>query len=121
MSGVSGVEIKAAMKKATTWGTAIACGANDGILINPSSLKKSASVLVDDSLGTFFSRDGLLGEIKVEGDLPLYLRYDGLDVALAMITGSSGAPTQQGATTAYAYAYKPTANTDGKFVTLRNT
>ena len=118
MSGIAGVEIKAALKKAATWGTAVACGAGDGILIQPSSIKKSAGIVVDDSLGTFFPKDGLLGEIKVEGDLPLYMRYDGLDVVLAQIMGTSGAPVQQGATTAYGYTYRPATNTDGKFVTL---
>ena len=118
MKGVAGVEIKAALKKASAWGTPVGCGANDGILIRPSTIKKSANVLVDDSLGTYFPNDGLLGEIKVEGDLPVYLRYDGLDVALAMVMGASGSPAQQGTTAAYAYTYKPAINTDGKFCTL---
>ena len=118
MPGVAGVEVKAAFKKAATWNTAVACGANDGILILPSTLKKDNTVDVDDSEGTFFAKDGDLGAIKVEGDLSMYLRYDSLDVMIAQAMGIAGVPTIQGATTAYAYTYKPSSNTDGKFGTL---
>lgn len=118
MSGVAGVEVKAAVKKASTWNTAVVCGANDGLLILPSGIKKDAPVDVDDSLGTYYSKDGLLGPIKVEGDLPLYLRYDGLDVLIAMFMGIAGAPAQQAATTAYAYTYKWKNDIDGYFVSF---
>lgn len=118
MSGIAGVEIRAAVKKAGSWNTAAACGANDGILILPSNIKKDASVDVDDSLGTYFSKDGLLGPIKVEGDISAYLRYDGLDVLMAMFMGIAGAPTQQGGTAAYSYTHKWATDTDGKFVTF---
>ncbi len=118
MSGLSGAEIKAALKKAATWGTAVAAGAGDGILILPSSFKKDVGAEVDDSMGTYFAKDGLLGAIKVEGDLPAYLRYDSLDVLIAQVMGTAGAPTQQGSTTAYAYTYKPATNVDGKFSTF---
>jgi hypothetical protein len=115
--GVAGVEVKAAVKKAATWGTAVACGASDGILILPTTIKKSAPVDVDDSLGTFYSKDGLLGAIKVEGDLPAYLRYDSLNVLIGMAMGVTGAPAQQGGTTAYAFTYKVDTDIDGHFVT----
>ncbi|MDR2018568.1 MAG: hypothetical protein LBQ00_06835 [Syntrophobacterales bacterium] len=118
MSGVAGVEIKAAYKRAAVWGTAVACGAGDGLLIIPSTIKKDATVDVDDSLGTYFSKDGILGAIKVEGDLNAYMRYDGLDVLLAQVMGIAGAPVKQGTTAAYAYTYKPTTDTDGEFGTL---
>lgn len=118
MSGVAGVEIRAAIKKASSWNTAVACGANDGILILPSSIKKGAPIDVDDSLGTYHSKDGLLGPIKVEGDLPMYLRYDGLDCLIAMFMGIAGAPTQQGGTSAYAFVYKWKNDLDGLFISL---
>lgn len=116
--GVAGVEIKAAFKKAATWDTALACGAGNGILILPSSLKKDAPVDVDDSLGTFFSKDGNLGAIKAEGNIPAYLRYDSLDVLLAFFMGVAGAPAKQGTTTAYAYTYKWLTAVDGFFGTF---
>ena len=116
--GVSGTEIKAAFKKAATWGTAVACGAGDGILIQPTSIKKDASPDVDDSLGAFFPKDGLLGAIKVEGEIPCYLRYDSLDVLIALAMGTAGAPVRQAATSAYAFTYKPATGTDGLFGTF---
>jgi hypothetical protein len=116
--GVSGIEVKAALRKAAAWGTAVVCGASDGILIRPTTIKQDASLEVDDSMGNFFSRDGQLGAIKVEGDIPMYARYDSLDVALAMVMGTAGAPAIQGTATAYAYAYKFATDTDGKFVTF---
>ena len=118
MSGVAGVEVKGAFKKASSWNSAVAAGANDGILILPSSIKKDAPVDVDDSLGTYHSKDGLLGPIKVEGDMPMYLRYDGLDVLLAMFMGIAGSPTQQGATSAYSFTYKWNNALDGFFGTF---
>jgi len=117
MSGVAGVEIKAAIKKAATWGTPVAAGLHDGILILPTSVKKSAGNDVDDSLGTFIPVDGNPGEIKVEGDIPMYLRYDGLDLLLALFLGTAGDPAQQGGTTAYAYLYKWLMSVDGLFMT----
>lgn len=118
MGGSIGVEIVAGAKKATVWGTPVALGANDGILILPTTLKKRADVDVDDSLGNYFSVDGDPGQIVADGDIPMYLRYDGCDIFLANFQGVAGAPTQQGATTAYAYIYKWLKALDGKFITF---
>jgi hypothetical protein len=117
MGGVAGVELKAAIKKAATWGTAVVAGANNGFMFLPTSIKKDAGVEVDDSLGTYVSKDGTPGAIKVEGDIPGYLRYDGLDLFFALFLGVAGAPVQQGATTAYAYTYKWLNSIDGLFAT----
>lgn len=95
MAKAIGVEIKAAIKRAQTWGTAVACGANEGILILPHSLKKQRPDLVDDSLGLYFPHDADHGGIKVEGDLKAYLRYDSLDLPVALAMGATGGvPTQ---------------------------
>lgn len=118
MGGSIGVEIVAGAKKATAWGTAVALGANDGILVLPTTLKKRADVDVDDSLGNYFSVDGDPGMIVADGDIPMYLRYDGCDLFLANFAGVAGAPTQQGATTAYAFIYKWLKALDGKFITF---
>ncbi|GER92687.1 hypothetical protein A45J_0405 [hot springs metagenome] len=118
MSAVAGVEIQAAFKKALVWNTPVAVGANDGILILPTSIKKDAPIESDDSLGTYFSEDGTPGAIKVEGDIPMYLRYDSLDVLLALFMGVAGVPTQQGTTAAYAYTYKWKQDIDGYFGTF---
>lgn len=118
MPGVAGNELVYAAKKAATWGTAVAAGANDGILSRPAGIKESQDVNVDDSLGLFFPGDGTPGAIKVDGDLPAYLRYDGLDLLIALAMGTAGSPTQQAATIAYAYTYALANNTDGLFASF---
>lgn len=119
MAKAVGVELKAAAKKAAAWGTALACGADDGVLILPHSIKKDRSASVDDSLGLYFARESAPGEIKVEGDIPVYLRYDGLDLLLALAMGATGgAPVQQGTTAAYAQTLSLAEDLDGLFATF---
>jgi len=57
MGGVAGVELIYAVKKAATWGTAVACGALNGFLSRASGIKESSDVEVDDSLGLYYSGD----------------------------------------------------------------
>ncbi len=116
--GVSGLEIKAAVRKGSSWNAAVACGASDGILIRPSHIRRDAAIGVDDSMGSFFSTDGEPGPVRVEGDIPMYLRYDGLDLILAQAMGSAGTPVGQGMEGVYAYTYRFSPDTDGSFVTF---
>lgn len=118
MSRIAGVEILAAIKKAVVWGTAVACGANDGMYFLADSVSKEDEVDVDDSLGKAHSKDGDRGPIKVEGDRPFYLRYDGGDLLLALFMGIAGVPTQQAATAAYAYTYGWSDDLMGLFLTF---
>ena len=119
MPGVAGIELKYALKKAAAWGTAVACGAGDGFLSLPSSLRRDADVDVDDSLGQFWSQDGTPGAVKVEGDIPQYLRYDGCDLLIALFMGVAGVPTTPGGgTTSRNYAYSLADNIDGLFATF---
>jgi len=118
MSSVAGSELKFAIKKATAWGTAVACGALNGFLALATGIKRDADVDIDDSLGQFWAKDGTPGAVKVEGDLPVYLRYDGLDLLIALFMGTAGSPAQQGGTAAYAYVYDLADNTDGLFATF---
>jgi len=115
---LSGQEIKSGFKKGKIWNVAEVLGANEGIIPKPSSIKKDSTIEIDDSIGNLVSKDGLPGFIKVEGDYPAYLRYDGLDIPLALFMGTAGAPTQQGATAAYAYTYKFKTNLDGIYGTM---
>jgi hypothetical protein len=119
MAKATGVEIKAAVRKASAWGTAAACGAGDGILILPHSIKKERPNSVDDSLGLYFPNDSDPGEIKVGGDLPMYLRYDSPDLLLALAMGATGgAPAQQGTTSAYSQTFRLAGDNDGLFATF---
>jgi hypothetical protein len=115
----SGLEVRAALKKAVTWGTPVACGANDGVLLKGDSLKRAIESYPEDSLGQPFVTDRDQGEIKAEGGLEAYLRYDSLDLLIALVMGATGgAPTQQGATTAYAQKFTLADDLDGLFATV---
>lgn len=120
MPGVAGIEMKYGLKKATTWNTPVACGALNGLLCLPTGIRAGdAAVEVDDSQGLFWSADGVQGPIKVEGDLPLYLRYDGCDLLLALFMGVAGVPSlHAGGTLSKDYTYALADNTDGLFATF---
>ena len=120
MPGVAGVEMKYALKKGEVWGTAVAAGAGDGLLCLPTGIRTGdAAVEVDDSQGLFWSQDGTPGQVTVEGDLPLYLRYDGCDLLLALFMGQAGVPSLHTlGTESYDYIYELADNTDGLFATF---
>ncbi len=115
----SGVNVKAAAAIASAWGTAVACGANSGLLIKPHTLKKTRQALIDDSLGLYFPQNSVNSQVKCEGDIPSYLRYDGLDLLIALAMGATGGtPVQQGTTTAYAQTFSLANTLDGLFATF---
>lgn len=117
--GVAGSELKFAAKKAATWNTPVACGAGDGFLSLATGIKRDAEVLEDDSLGQFFKAGATPGAVKVAGDIPLYLRYDGCDLFLALFMGVAGVPTLHAAgAVSYDYLYKWATNTDGLFASF---
>ncbi|RJQ22031.1 MAG: hypothetical protein C4560_03120 [Nitrospiraceae bacterium] len=94
MSGVAGIELKFAVKRGVAWGTAVECGANDGVLVLPGALKATMDDKPDDSLGLFWPTDSDRGAVvAAEGGRPAYLRYDSIDVLIAHFMGTSGAPT----------------------------
>jgi len=115
---ITGREILVGLKKAATWGTAIACGANDGILITAESLSQTIEELLDDSAGLAFIQRTDQGKIDVAGNIEAYLRYEGLDVTLALIMGTAGAPSVQGETAAYTNSYVMADALTGLFATI---
>ena len=120
MPGVSGVEMKYALKKGAQWGTAVEAGAGDGLLLLPTGVKSGgAAIEVDDSQGLFWSQDGTPGQVDINGDLPGYLRYDGCDLLLALFMGIAGAPAlHSGGAASYDYVYDLADNIDGLFATF---
>lgn len=114
---MNGQEIKYALKKATTWNTAIACGANNGLLMLPATITRTADTQIDDSVGSAYSLDGTPGAIKCEGDLSGYLRYDSCDSILAGLMGVAGSPTVN-TVNGYDYIYDYAPSLDGIFYTL---
>lgn len=115
----SGTEVRAALRKASVWNTAVACGAGHGLLVRPHSIKRTRESHPDDSLGMPFSHETDDGLITAQGSLPCYLRYDGLDLALALAMGATGgAPVRQGTTAAYAQTLVCASHIDALFATL---
>jgi len=114
---LTGREILIGLKKATPWGTAAACGANDGVLIKSESLKQTIEELLDNSLGLAFIQRTDAGKIEASGGLEAFLRYEGLDVAIALIMGVAGDPTLLD-TTAYSNSYTLATNLAGLFATI---
>jgi len=114
----SGTEIKAAFRKAAVWGTPVACGAGDGILLTKDTFKREVEDNPDDSLGMAFTESRDLGVIKAEGALEGYLRYEGLGVLLAMVFGDVGAPSLVGPALAYANTFRLKDKLDSIFGTL---
>jgi len=115
---ITGRELIIGLKKTAAWGTALACGATDGVLILSESIKQTIEDLADDSLGAYFHHQTDKGKRNVAGNLEAYMRYEGLDVALALIMGTAGVPTIQGATAAYINSYVMANEIYGLFATL---
>ena len=113
-----GVESVAAFKKAAAWGTPVVCGAGDGLYILPPTIKRERGFEKDKSIGKFHAVAGDHGSIKVEGDIPAFLRYDGLDLFIAMAMGlTAGVPSLLGGS-AYSQSFLLADNLEGLFGTF---
>jgi len=112
--------LAAGAKKGSAWGTAVALGAGDGLLIvsdgGPTRKQPYSPAKEHD---TPFVRTGDLGPIDpVDFALSFFMRYDPgrIGTLLAMIYGTAGAPTPQG-TTAYKHIFQFKDTIEGHFVT----
>jgi len=115
---ITGRELIIGLKKASVWHTPVACGAGDGVLILSDNIKVSVGSELDDSAGQEWIHQADEGVKEITGSLEAYMRYEGFDVALALIMGTAGTPAQQGATAAYANTYGLASSILGKFATL---
>lgn len=113
----TGKEAKAAFKKASAWGTAVAVASADAFLFTTEKIARTREHLPDDSAGQSFAVAADRGQITCGGDLSAYLRYQGLEVLLAMAMGTAGAPTHPGSN-AYVHSLRLAAATSGLFGSL---
>jgi len=118
MGAITGRETIIALKKGAAWHTPVACGAGDGLLITTDGIKATIGMELDDSAGQPWVEQADSGPMQVAGSLEGYLRYEGFDVALALICGIAGVPSQMESTAAYTNSYKLAANIDGLFATI---
>jgi len=117
----NGTELRYGFKKGADWNTAIQLGAGNGFLGLDLSLKADTTNIKDDSRGQLFSVDTSAGEVKCDGEVPAYLRYnDGtLLTMLAMIMGTSAVPDLHAAgAISYDHIMKVANTTAGLFGTL---
>lgn len=115
---ISGREIIIGLKKASAWRTAVACGATDGVLITGESFRYSIEHLQDDSAALAFIQRTDKGKLESSGSLEGYMRYEGLDVAIALIMGTAGTPSLESTSLAYSNSYVMATNLSGLFATL---
>jgi hypothetical protein len=100
----------AAIKRGTPWGTAVALGATDGILmLGDSGLKRNQKYEQYPAVDQIIPKDGLLGVSEaVEFTPPLNMQYElgAIGGPLAAIFGTAGAPVIQGAGPGYKHTFQ---------------
>ena len=120
MAEVSGRHIVAALKKASTWDTEVAPGANDGFLFKSENLGVIARESVpNESIGA--RDDQILCTDKLNfdiGDKSIVneLIFEMFELPLALACGSAGVPTLQ--TDGYLHTFRPATDIDGIFATF---
>lgn len=112
----------AAVKKATVWGTAVAAGVGDGVGFVSEDVSANRELIDDMQLEGAFStqRKGDIGNKVYSGSLTSALRYEGLELLIALAMGVAGVPTTVD-TSARKHIFKmePTAGgLEGLFATL---
>ena len=118
MAPITGREVVIALKLASVWHTPVACGAGDGLLILSDNIKSTIGMELDDSAGQAWVNQADPGPMQTAGSLEAYMRYEGFDVALALICGIAGTPTLAGVSDAYTNSYKLASDLDGLFATM---
>lgn len=107
-----------ALKKATTWGTAVAGGANDGLEVTSVELEANRGIIPRSTItGRVTRLQGDKGNIEVGGSIKLPLRYEGVGRLLAGLMGTAGAPSTVD-TSAKLHTFKIADSLDGTFWTL---
>lgn len=118
MAAVKGYRSEAAFVKATTWDTAVVCGALHGIPFL--SEKMTKSVALDPNEEVDLDASPLAGDKssqKYSGSIETYMRYGGLDRLLGHLLGSDTISTIDAAT-AYRHEILPMNDREGLFGTL---
>ncbi len=117
----NGAELRYGFKIGSVWNTPVVLGAGNGFLGLDLGLKADATNIKDDSRGQLFAADATAGEVKCEGSVPAYLRYNDRVVLsmIAMVMGTAAAPSvHAGGTLSYDHILKVALKNDGLFGTL---
>jgi len=120
MSSLTGKVATAAATPATTWGTAVAVGALDGVLIASESFSKTPEMLEDMPISTDFKRNIIAGNITVEGSLSGDFRYESWDQFLAIVMGADTVvqPDATNSPSVYDHTYDLVGDVLGNLMTI---
>lgn len=121
MAPITGDEAIIAVKKAAEWRTAVECGAGNGIMMKAGGLgaEVTKNWVYAEELGIAYLTERVSSGIPpVDDNIPCNARYEGLEILLALATGTAGTPVQQGETAAYKHTLKFASNLDGLFATV---
>lgn len=114
-----GFASKLAVKKSTTWGTAVTLTTGDQVEFISESLTPDAQFISDEGLSG--SKGRLAGDKGNEfhsGDLVCDVRYEGLGVLFAAALGDDEAQDQEGSDDAYRHNLQPADDMSGIHVTV---
>lgn len=118
-----GFDIIAARKKSSAWGTAVSVNnSGDQIPLLTFTVEPTVNYILDESLtGKAYRNQSQKGAITAEGSMTGYMRYDGLEIDIAMVMGRASTPTQVvagGAPNAYYTDYRLGDSLESYMITL---
>jgi len=116
-----GFDMIAARKKSAAWGTAVSVNnAGDQISVETASINQSINYIQDNSLtGKAYRQQSDRGAITVAGTMDAIMRYDGLDLDIAMTMGRASSPTKiAGTPPAYYNDYRLGDSLEGYMITM---
>lgn len=105
------------VKKGTTWGTAVAGGAGDGLRVLSLETPGNTELIEDRSIGSVAQLHGYGGNRTVDVTLVTNLRYEGNGRLIAGVLGTAGVPTTIDVS-AKQHDYKVAEQIDGIFWAL---
>jgi hypothetical protein len=118
MAKAKGYQGIVGFKKATTWGTAVACAALDGLEVTNVDLEGNLGIIPRPTItGRVTRREGDIGNKEIGGTVKLPLRFEGCGRLIAGLMGTAGVPATLD-TSARKHLFKINDNVDGIFWTL---
>ena len=115
----TGREVIVGLKKGVVWGTPVAAGAADGLLLTGEGLGAGAPEdLIAEEAGVGFQQTSEAGDVNIEGTLSGFLRYDSALWRLIALGMGSASARQIAAATAYTHTLDFIDSLDGLFGTV---
>lgn len=110
---------KIGFKKAAAWGTAVAVGAGDGVLLVSESMSEGIpEEIPDEAIGQAMSGQAMQGNVKTEGNFVETVRFEGFEKRLALFCGGDSVSAVGESTVAHRHAMPFAPSNEGLFGTL---